>query len=265
MKPLAVVTGASAGIGAEFARQLAERGHPVLAVARRVERLQELAARAAAAGHAPVHAVALDLTTPDAPAALVKRARELGGVGWLVNNAGSGRLKPFAKDAESQTAIVRLNCEALVAVTAAFIGDLVAQRAGVILNVASSAGFQPTPGMTTYGASKAFVISFSEGLSEELRGTGVTVTALCPGPVGTEFFDGAGADGKRKPTAAEMTAEACARFGIEAAERGRVLAVPGLSTKLLAAGSHLMPRAWLRRMSGKMALPRLGYPSRREP
>ena len=155
----------------------------MLAVARRVDRLQELAARSAAAGHAAIHAMGLDVTAAHAAVELLARARELGGAGWLVNCAGNGRLVPFIDDVEAQAPQVRLNCEALVAITAAFVRDLVARKAGVILNVASSAGFQPTPGMTTYGACKAFVISFSEGLAEELRGTGVTVTALCPGPV----------------------------------------------------------------------------------
>ena len=259
MQPLAVVTGASSGIGAELARQLAARGHAVLAVARRAERLQELAAAAAAAGHAPVHVLALDVTAAGAADEVAARARALGGAGWLVNNAGGGRLVPFVDDTAAQAAMVRLNCEAVVALTAAFVPDLVTRGAGVILNVASSAGFQPTPGMTTYGATKAFVLSFSEGLAEELRGTGVTVTALCPGPVATEFFDGSGARGARKPGAHELTAEACARFGIEAARRGRVVAVPGLSTRLLALSTRLAPRSWVRRVSAKMGLPRLGY------
>jgi short-subunit dehydrogenase len=260
VKRLAVVTGASSGIGAEIARQLAERGHPVLAVARRIERVQELAARAAAAGHAPVHAMALDVTAADAPEKLAARARELGGADWLVNNAGGGRLKPFAEDVAAQAPLVRLNCESLVAITGAFVGDFVAQKRGVILNVASSAGFQPTPGMTTYGATKAFVLSFSEGLSEELRGTGVTVTAVCPGPVTTEFFAGGGAGTeRRKPTSAEITAEACARFSIDAAERARVVAVPGFSTRFLSWGAQLAPRSWVRRIAAKTTLPRLGY------
>ena len=259
MKRLAVVTGASSGIGAELAWQLAERGHPVLAVARRAERLQELAARAAAAGHAPVHPLTLDITAPDAAAQLRERALALGGAGWLVNNAGGGRLLPFVDDTMAQALQVRLNCEALVAITAAFVGNLVAQREGIILNVASSAGFQPTPGMTTYGATKAFVLSFSEGLAVELRGTGVTVTALCPGPVASEFFARAGVTEPRTPSAAEISPAVCARFALKAAARGRVVAVPGFSTKFLAWSSQIGPRAWVRRISARVTLPRLGY------
>jgi short-subunit dehydrogenase len=263
MKPLAVVTGASSGIGAELARQLAERGHPVLAVARRAERLDELAARAQAAGHAPVHPLALDVTAPDAPARLQARARALGGAGWLVNNAGAMRPGPFADDdAAAQAALVRLNCEALVALTGAFVRDFVAQKSGVILNVASTAGFQPTPFLATYGAAKAFVLSFSESLAVELRATGVTVTALCPGPVTTELFDASGYAAPRKPPRHEISAEACARYAIEAALRGRVIAVPGVTNRLLLASERLVPRALLRRISGRISLTNIGYARR---
>src|SRR5437764_13461936 len=130
MRELAVVTGASSGIGAELALQLAERGHPVLAAARRVERLQQLGARAAAAGHAPIHVMGLDVTAPQAAMELLARARELGGAGWLVNCAGTGRLVPFVDDVAAQAGQVRLNCESLVAITAAFVRDLVAKKVG---------------------------------------------------------------------------------------------------------------------------------------
>src|SRR6185369_15116567 len=190
---VAIVTGASSGLGRAFALALARRGHPVLAVARRAERLAELVAEAQRAG-ARIEALALDVTSDGAAARIFEAARRLGEIGWLVNNAGGSTFGRFeAADVGAEQALVRLNCESVVALTGRVLPDLVARGRGIVLNVASSAGMQPTPGWSVYGASKAFVLAFSEGLYDELRGSGVSVTALAPGPVSTEFFAAGGA------------------------------------------------------------------------
>src|SRR5579863_8757690 len=251
MADLAIVTGASSGIGWELARQLAARGLRVLAVARRRERLDALAQASPS-----VTPLALDVTDPAAPTEIAAAARELGDVTWLINNAGTSRVGRFVEQPpEVLAGIVRLNCEAPVALAPA----MVKRGRGRILNVASMAGFQPTPWQAVYGGSKAFMLSFSEALAEELHGTGVTVTALCPGPVTTEIFTAMGvAEGERQPPRHEMTAEACARFGIDAAERGIVVAIPGAMNKLSALAGKLAPRSLVRRMSARIGLKFIG-------
>jgi short-subunit dehydrogenase len=254
---IAIVTGASSGIGAELARQLSARGLTVLAVARRKERLDHLAEAARAAGQGAIVPMVLDVTTPGAAERVRDRARELGRPRWLVNNAGIDPIGDLVQQSPLEVAaVVRLNCESVVTLCAALGPDLVAGGAGRILNVASLAGFQPTPHHATYGASKAFVLSFSEALSAELRGTGVTVTALCPGPVTTELFDRALA---RKKPSHELSAEECARAGIDAAERGRVIAIPGARNRLTAMSAKLVPRALVRRFAGTVGMKYLGY------
>lgn len=258
---LAIVTGASAGIGQELARELSRRGHPVLAVARRLDRLQALADELAKAGGAPVHPFSADLLDPDAPAKILARARELGGVHWLVNNAGIVAFGAFeATTVEQNVRQVRLNCEALVAMTHAVLPELISRKGGVILNVASLAGFQSTPFMTTYGATKAFVLSFTEGLYEEVRAHGISLTALCPGPVETELFEVSAPGVKRHRVAGELSARETAIAGIDAAERGAVIHVPGAMNTVKSWGSKLMPRGLVRRTMGKMGLTTLGLP-----
>ncbi|KYF52820.1 SDR family NAD(P)-dependent oxidoreductase [Sorangium sp. So ce296] len=257
---LAIVTGASSGIGAALTRQLSARGQPVLAIGRRAHRLEELSARARAASHAPIHPLELDVTAEGAGVRVRDRARELGGAAWLVNNAGTTRFGPFVDgDPAAQALLVRLNCESVVALCAAIVPDLVTRGSGRVLNIASLAAFQPTPGYAVYGATKAFVLSFSESLAVELGGTGVTVTALCPGPVTTEIFD-AGAPGvPRRKLPFELSADACASFGIAAADRGDVVAVPTALSKATAQLSRVLPRAAIRRLSARIGLPLLGY------
>jgi len=258
---LAVVTGASAGIGLELARQLSRAGRPVLAIARRAERLQALAEEAKSGGWGAIHPMAEDLLLEGAAERIALRARELGGASWLVNNAGVALFGPFLESSPAQSVQqLRLNCEALVSLTHAVLPGLVDRGEGVVLNVASSAGFQATPFMTVYGATKAFVVSFTEGLGEELRGTGVSVTALCPGPVRTEIFE-VGAPGvPRQSVAGELSAQACAEAGIRAAQRGDVICVPGAMTKMKAWTVKLLPRAVIRRSLGKIGLGTLGLP-----
>jgi short-subunit dehydrogenase len=252
--PLAVVTGASSGIGLALARELSRRGQPVLAVARRGERLAALAAqRPHESG--PVHPLVADLADPGSAALVRDAARDLGGPGLLVNNAGFGHFGAFLRqDAASVARMVRVNCEAVATLTHALLPDLVARR-GAVLNVASSAAFQPTPHMALYGATKAFVLSFSEALREELAPHGVGVTVFCPGPVATEFGEISGYRGRLHEPPGALTAEEAARFGLAAVRQGRAVAVPGALYRATSVAVRLLPRAVVRRVSGAVLRP----------
>src|SRR5947209_14952341 len=190
---VAIITGASDGIGAELARLMAKKGHDLALVARRRERLEALAAEIAATGRPLPLVIPLDLAEPNAPDALVQALRQAGAEpAILVNNAGFGLQGQVADlDAAEQLRMVDVNVRALTALTLKFLPDLIRNR-GRLLNVASVAAFLPGPGMAVYYATKAYVLSFSEALSQELAGKGVSVTALCPGPVPTGFQVAAG-------------------------------------------------------------------------
>ena len=189
MTGTALITGASSGIGLELAKLFARDGYELVLVARRVERLEELGRELTQRHGVRCHTISVDLAQPDAAAEIVRRLEGAGpAVDVLVNNAGFGVLGPLATtEPETAGRMIRVNIEALTQLTRALLPGMLARRRGRILNVASTAGFAPGPLMAVYYATKAYVISFSEALAEELRGTGVTVTVLCPGPTRTEF------------------------------------------------------------------------------
>ncbi len=253
---LAIVTGASAGIGAALARQLSLAGRPVLAVARREERLFALAREARAARGAPIHALAADVADEASAARIAERASALGGAAWLVNNAGFGYYGAFERQDPARLAqLVRLNCEAVVFLTHALLPQLRASGEGAILNVASAAAFQPTPFMSVYGASKAFVLSFSEGLAEELRDAGVFVGAYCPGPVETEFGEVSGAGDRFEAVPAVLSAEDAAREALAQIARREVVFVPKALYRFATRASRFLPRSVIRRLSARAHWP----------
>jgi len=243
-----VITGASAGIGAELARQLADRGHDVVLVARREQRLRELAEqlRLRHGIHADVEVC--DLGDADARRALVERLLAERTVAGVCNNAGMGTVGTLLEaGVEREQQVVRLNVDAVHHLTGAFLPAMVERGAGAILNVASIAAFQPLPGFATYAASKAFVQSFSEAVHAELAGTGVSVTSLCPGFTHTEFGVNAGA-GKEEQALPELLFQdppAVARSGVEAMIAGRRTAIPGLHNRASMLGGRLAPRSLL--------------------
>jgi short-subunit dehydrogenase len=245
----ALITGASSGIGADIARELADRGHGVTLVARREDRLTALAEEIESKRHVRAEVIGCDLSDRSAREQLVTAIRERGlEVSVLVNNAGFGSAGRFQQlDLEGELRMVRTNVEAVVDLCGQYVPGMVERGEGAVLNVASTAAFQPLARQSTYSASKAFVLSFTEVLSSDLKGTGVTATALCPGPVKTEFTDQhAGFDAAAStPDFIWMSAEDCARAAVRGLERGKRVVVPGVGNRIgTLAGQHA-PRSVL--------------------
>jgi uncharacterized protein len=248
----ALVTGASAGIGRAIAHELAARGHGVVLVARRKERLREVAEELADEHGIRAETVACDLANPASRARLRGRISELGlDVEVLVNNAGFATNGPFHQsDPERELEQVRVLVEAGVALTSAFVPAMVERGRGAILNVSSTAGMQPLPYSAGYSAAKAYVLTFSEALHQELRGHGVIVSALCPGPVYTDFWEIAGWEvaGGRSferavPRPAWISAEHAARAGISGLASGERVIVPGLGMRAAMEAVRYVPHA----------------------
>ena len=251
-RPTALVTGATSGIGLELARVLAAHGHDLVLVARRARELGQVAAELERAHGARALSLPADLGDPLAPQRLFGALRERGLVlDILVNNAGFGLAGPFAEmDLRRALEMIQVNVAALTALTGLFLPGMIERRRGRIMNVASTAAFQPGPLMAVYYASKAYVLSFSEAVAEEVRDTGVTITALCPGPTRTAFAQIAEMRSSRLFSSAfVMSARDVAEFGYRAMMRGERVAIPGLLNRLVAFSTRLAPRRLATRLS----------------
>ena len=246
---VALITGASAGLGVDFARQLAAQGRRLVLVARRKDRLDTLAAEL---GNA--RTVEMDLSEVGAADRLVADLAEHGEqIELLINNAGFGLTGRFAAlDGKRQRQMIDLNCGALTELCRAVAGAMVERRSGAILNVASTAAFQPGPWMAVYFATKAYVLSFTEALHEELKPHGVKVSALCPGPTRTEFGAVAGIQSLGQFDRLAMEAGPVVRTGLEGLRKNRAVVIPGATNKVGALSTRFAPRSFVRKIAGSL-------------
>jgi len=246
--PTALITGASSGIGRAFAHLFARDGYALVLVARREAVLEEVAADLKRTYQVPVRVMAADLSDPNIAEQLDRDLRGTGTViDVLVNNAGVGMQGAFADlPLDRQLRMIHLNVTTLTALTHLLLPSMIQRRTGGVLNVGSTAGLQPGPFMAVYYATKAFVISFSEALCDELSGSGVRVTCLAPGPTATGFAEGAGAADSRLFQGKQMDVEAVARIGYNAWRRGKPLVIAGWNNRLAALAVRLFPRAYIR-------------------
>ncbi|HEY2011975.1 MAG TPA: SDR family oxidoreductase [Bryobacteraceae bacterium] len=244
-KGAALITGASSGIGAELARVCASDGYGLILVARRVDRLAELAAGLAKTYGIQARALAADLSDPAAPQEIFEQTRS-DRVEILINNAGFGLRGPFAQtDWAVEARLIQVNVTSLVHLTKLYLPEMLRRREGRILNVASTAAFVPGPLMAMYYASKAFVLSFSESVANEVKGSGVTVTVLCPGPTRSEFGEAAGISDSKLFKGAMMQADEVARIGYRAMMAGKAEVIAGARNRWMMLGTRLAPRTML--------------------
>ena len=255
MNPTALITGASGGIGEELARLFAGRGYDLVLVARSERKLQSLSGELCRAHGIQSRVLAADLADSGAPPRVFETLQQKGvAIDVLVNNAGFGACGAYAEiDYPVEARMIQVNIVALAHLTRLFLPAMLARRNGKILNVASTAAYVPGPFMAVYYASKAFVLSFSEAIAEETRGSGVTVTALIPGPTETNFAATAGnQDSRLFRTGTVMSAAAVARVGFDALLAGKRVAVAGVSNKLTVFSTRLAPRTMLAKITRKL-------------
>lgn len=245
----ALITGASGGIGKELALCLMKRGTRVVLTGRSLETLEAVAADAPPSSSKP-ELVQADLSLPEGPGVLLAELGQRGlQIDMLVNNAGAGCFGEFLEtDWSQERAMLQLNIAALTELSKGLAPAMAARGSGAILNVASTAAFFPGPLMACYYATKAYVLSLSEALHEELKPKGIVVTALCPGPTATGFQQGAKMEGSRLTASGMMKADEVAEEGVRGLERGQRVVVPGMRNKLLVFLPRIMPRSMVPRM-----------------
>ncbi|MEU1082621.1 SDR family oxidoreductase [Streptomyces sp. NPDC005908] len=251
--PTALVTGASSGLGREFAARLAARGHDLVLVARSRDRLEAVAEELTKAHGVTVHVLVHDLARPGAGRAVARELAERSlTVGLLVNNAGFGTAGRFEEiPAERDHDLLMVNVVALVDLTHALLPGMLERGSGAVLNVGSTAGYQPSPYLSVYSASKTFVLNFSLALRQEYRGRGIRVTALCPGPVETRFFEVVGT--RNAAVAGRFTTpEPVVRAGLKALDRDRAYVTPGLGNAVMAHLNARRPRALIARVGERV-------------
>jgi short-subunit dehydrogenase len=241
----ALITGASSGIGLEFARLFARAGHDLVLVARRREKLEQLAEECRRLYAVRAEVIVADLSDPKAAGDIHAQVSGQGiEIGFLVNNAGFGVSGPFAQtDLEAELAMIEVNIGTLTRLTKLFVRDMLKRGFGRVLNLGSTGSYSPVPLSAVYGATKAYVLSFSEALAEELRGSGVTVTALCPGATRTEFAERAGLTTRRLFRTGVLSAERVAHIGFDAMLRGRRSVIAGALNRATVIGTRFVPRA----------------------
>lgn len=254
---VALITGASSGIGEQFAYALAREGYALAITARRKDRLDTVAAQARRLGAPEVQTFAADLSAREAPHRLYEQVRTAGlKLDLLVNNAGfgtRGRFDHLPLDRELEQ--IDLNIRALVELTHLFLPAMIAARAGTVMNIASTAAFQSVPFMATYAATKAFVFSFSLALHHELEGTGVNVMALCPGATHTEFQEISGNGDALVPSFAYMAPETVAAQGVQAMKKKRAVCINGLMNTFTTEIQRIVPRGLVARIAGRLYRP----------
>lgn len=255
----ALITGASSGLGAEFARELGRRHAHLVLTARSRDKLERMAADLARVNGIRVEVIVQDLAEPDGALAVVRELKQRGiEIDHLINNAGFGSAGRFENmDVEREARMVRVNCESVVVLSRGLLRGMLDRRRGGILNVASTAGHQPTPFMSTYGASKAFVLSFTLALAEELRGSGVHALALCPGPVPTGFQAAASMPSGAVVAFAQLDAHTVVERALDAYERRAVLETPGLVNSIQTLASKMLPRSFILR-AARLTMTKLG-------